>query len=188
MATPVPDPGAMARPLRMVAVGGADGGLLEALGAELDRRLGTRSVAGEPLPLDPEWWDGARGRYRSGPVVDALLRRADGSADRREWWLGIVEGELCSPEYDLVFGEATVGGPCAVVGLGPLRARSADGEPRLWDRLVTEAVHELGHLAGADHCGDPDCVMYPSSDLADTDRKGNSYCGSCLRAVAEYGA
>jgi archaemetzincin len=172
----------------VVSVGGADGGLLEALGVELDRRLGTRSAPGEPLPLDAEWWDGERGRYRSGPIVDALLRRADGSADRREWWLGIVEGELCAPGYDLVFGEATVGGPCAVVGLGPLRARSADGEPRLWDRLVTEAIHELGHLAGADHCGDPDCVMYPSHDLADTDRKGNSYCGSCLRTVAEYGA
>ncbi|MBD0320846.1 MAG: hypothetical protein ICV87_10965 [Gemmatimonadetes bacterium] len=174
------------RRLSIVPVGGADAGLLEALALELDRLLGTVSAPGEPLPLQEEWWDAERGRYRSGPIVDALLARAERSGcDPREcWWLGVAEAELCAHEFDVVFGEATVAGPCAVVGLASLRAPSADGIPALWPRLVTSALHELGHLAGAEHCADPGCVMYPSSHVADTDSKGNSFCASCLRWIA----
>jgi archaemetzincin len=170
------------RRIEIVPVGEADAGLLEALGHELDRRLGTVSAPGERLPLSPEWWDGERGRYLSGPIVDALLERADRSGRdlAGHWWLGVAEAQLCAPEFDVVFGEATVAGPCAVVGLGSLRAPSSEGVPLLWQRLVTSAVHELGHLAGAEHCADPGCVMYPSRDLADTDRKGESFCNTCM--------
>ena len=115
--------------------------------------------------------------------MDALLERADRGAPGG-WWLGVAEAELCAPGFEVVFGEATVAGPCAVVGLATLRARTGDGTPPLWPRLVTTAIHELGHLAGADHCADPACVMYPSRDLVDTDQKGNSFCGSCLRVVS----
>lgn len=174
------------RRLQIVPVGGADAGLLEALALELDRLLGTVSTPGEPLPLRADWWDAERRRYRSGPIVDALLERADRSGcDPREcWFLGVAEAELCAHEFDVVFGEATVAGPCAVVGLASLRAPSADGIPALWPRLVTSALHELGHLAGADHCADPGCVMYPSSHIADTDSKGSSFCGSCAEWIA----
>lgn len=184
------DPSAPPRRLQIVAVGGADAGLLQALATELDQRLGTASTPGEPLPLDNDWWDDERGRYRSSPIVDALLARAERSGcDPRDcWWLGVAEAELCAPGFDVVFGEATVAGPCAVVGLASLRAPSPDGIPALWPRLVTSALHELGHLAGADHCGDPECVMFPSSAIADTDRKGSSFCGSCLHWFAPRGA
>ena len=170
------------RRLEIVPVGGADAGLLLALAGELDGRLGTASVLGAPLALEDEWWDAERGRFLSAPIVDALLERAGPHPDG--WWLGVAEAELCAPGYDIVFGEATVDGPCAVVGLAALRARCGDGPPLLWPRLVTTALHELGHLCGADHCADPGCVMYPSRDLADTDGKGNSFCGSCLRFVS----
>lgn len=171
------------RLLVIVPVGGADEGLLQALADHLGPRLGMECAVGAELPLEEEWWDGDRCRYLSSPIVDALLERADGSGrDPREcWWLGVAEAELCAPEYDVVFGEATVDGPCAVVGLASLRAPSADGVSTLWTRLVTCAVHELGHLAGAEHCANPRCVMYPSRDIADTDGKGNSFCGACFR-------
>ena len=162
-------------------MGGADAGLCLALAGELERRLGTASAVGAPLDLDDAWWDDERGRYLSGPIVDALLDRAekDPCAAGECWWLGVAEAELCAPEYDVVFGEATVAGPCAVVGLGSLRGRSVDGGSMLWTRLLTSALHELGHLAGAEHCADPECVMYPSRDVADTDRKGDGYCAGC---------
>lgn len=167
-------------------MGGADEGLLRALAAELDRRLGTASTVGAPLELEAEWWDDERGRYLSGHIVDALLARAESSGcdPRACWWLGVAEAELCAPGYDLIFGEATVAGPCAVVGLGALRGRSEDGVPMLWSRLVTSALHELGHLAGAEHCADPACVMFPSRNVADTDRKGDAFCPACEGRVA----
>ena len=172
--------------LEIVPVGGADAGLLQALAAELDRRLGTVSELGAPLALDEDWWDAERGRYLSGPIVDTLLVRAKISrCDPHEcWWLGVAEAELCAPGYDVIFGEATVEGPCAVVGLGGLRGRSEDGTSMLWTRLVTSALHELGHLAGAEHCGEPECVMFPSRDIRDTDRKGDAFCAGCHERVS----
>jgi archaemetzincin len=44
---------------------------------------------------------------------------------------------------------------------------------------VKEAVHELGHTLGMEHCPDRSCVMYFSNSLADTDRKGEAYCSRC---------
>jgi archaemetzincin len=47
-------------------------------------------------------------------------------------------------------------------------------------RLLKEAVHELGHTLGLDHCSDPRCVMHFSNKLADTDVKGDAYCDRCV--------
>ncbi|HEY0155515.1 MAG TPA: hypothetical protein VGB92_26195 [Longimicrobium sp.] len=178
------------RLLVIVPVGDADEGLLQALADDLGPRLGLECAVGAGLPLREEWWDGERRRFLSGPIVDALLECADQSGrDPREcWWLGVAEAGLCAPEYDVVFGEATMDGPCAVVGLASLRVPCADGTSALWPRLVTSSVHELGHLAGAEHCANPRCVMYPSRDIADTDGKGNSFCGACFQWDAEHGA
>ncbi|HEX6370515.1 MAG TPA: matrixin family metalloprotease, partial [Longimicrobium sp.] len=49
----------------------------------------------------------------------------------------------------------------------------------LRDRLLTEALHELGHLAGLAHCRRASCVMYPSRHIADSDHKEHAFCAEC---------
>jgi predicted Zn-dependent protease len=39
-------------------------------------------------------------------------------------------------------------------------------------RVLTEAVHELGHTDGLNHRLNPRCVMFFSNPLVDTERKG----------------
>jgi len=46
-------------------------------------------------------------------------------------------------------------------------------------RVVKEAVHELGHTYGLGHCPDAACVMHFSNSLPDTDRKGDRFCPRC---------
>lgn len=67
------------------------------------------------------------------------------------------------------------GTPAAVVQMlaGEFRAR-----------LIKEAVHELGHTLGLEHCADPCCVMHFSNRLADTDLKGDAYCTRCAGRLA----
>jgi archaemetzincin len=50
-------------------------------------------------------------------------------------------------------------------------------------RAVTEAVHELGHVWGLGHCTRRDCVMWFSNTLAETDRKGSTFCERCARQL-----
>ncbi len=177
------DPFSPRRRLELVSAGGASRDLLRWLGDRLERLLPVEPTLGDPLPLADQWRDG-EGAYRSGAVVDALLVRAEARGDPEggAWFLAVAEAELTAPEVGRVFGEATVDGPCAVVGLAALRTPPCD-EVVFRQRLASEAVHELGHLAGAEHCGDAQCVMYPSAHIADTDRKGIRLCRACRETV-----
>ena len=46
-------------------------------------------------------------------------------------------------------------------------------------RVVKEAVHELGHAFGFDHCPMHQCVMHFSNSISDTDAKAKDFCQNC---------
>lgn len=50
-------------------------------------------------------------------------------------------------------------------------------------RVLTEAVHELGHTYGLGHCKNLRCVMFFSNSLVDTDRKGPEFCPDCKKQL-----
>lgn len=167
--------GTPARTLELVPVG-PDAEIPSGLGRALDEVFGTRSRPGSPLPLDAEWRHPERGQWLSTAIVDALLDRHEAQG-AQGWLLGITGADLYVPERTFVFGEATVGGPCALVSTARLR-RGADRRT-LFGRLLTEAVHELGHLRGLPHCEHGACAMSTSAEPADVDGKTAVFCSSC---------
>ncbi len=69
--------------------------------------------------------------------------------------LGVAGVDLFIPVLTYVFGEAQLGGRAAVVSLHRLDEEMYGLPPnpkRLFQRLVTEAVHELGHTYDLVHC------------------------------------
>jgi archaemetzincin len=173
------------RPVELVPAGEVDTALLHALGADLQAALGVQWCVGDALPLREEWRETESGFYRSIHLMHALMDRAaaEDAKRARRWRLAIADAGLCAESVGTVFGEAAVEGCCAVVGLTPLRAGSGADAGVLRDRLLTEAVHELGHLAGVRHCGRASCVMYPSRHIADTDTKERAFCAECRRSL-----
>lgn len=150
---------------------------------QLESLLGLETYAGGEIPLVEDWRDPQSGRYDSNRVVDGLLRelrpRADFEEDpRHPRALAITAVDLFAPGHAYVFGEATVGGPLALVSLARLRSPDRD---MVRSRALKEAVHEIGHLSGIPHCTEPRCVMFPSSDIQDTDAKLERLCAACDR-------
>lgn len=93
--------------------------------------------------------------------------------------LGVTSRDLYVVGLNFVFGLADSPGKAALISLHRLHADTDEATFRA--RMVKEAVHELGHTRGLGHCADPACVMAFSNSLADTDRKGKSFCSRCTQ-------
>jgi archaemetzincin len=87
--------------------------------------------------------------------------------------LGITAFDLYAPRTNYVFGEAQISGPAAIISL--YRLLHSDRGLYL-ERVGKEALHELGHTLGLDHCPDPACVMHFSHTITDTDEKTSNFC------------
>ena len=136
-------------------------------------------VAQHPPSFDPELaFDPSRGQYNSRLLLAQLLREDDRAARI----LGVSSVDLFLPVLSFVFGEAQLDGRAAVVSTyrldNALYGLPANRE-LLYERLLKEAVHELGHTFGLVHCHHAGCVMNASTYAEDIDLKGERFCPRC---------
>ena len=52
-------------------------------------------------------------------------------------------------------------------------------------RVLKEAIHELGHTFNLEHCNNL-CVMRFSNSIKDTDEKPHEFCEQCLQKLNNY--
>jgi archaemetzincin len=129
--------------------------------------------------LDPE-----RRQYWS----TAILQRLANASSPGERVLGVTACDLYVPVLTFVFGEAQLDGNCALVSTARLKEEFYGMPQRkelARERLIKEAVHELGHTFGLRHCRDWRCVMSSSHAVELLDVKEAGFCTACRRTVFE---
>jgi archaemetzincin len=176
------------KPIHLMTLGGnglrAEPGLatLEQLAVGLARVFRTPCQV-RPESIDPVFaLEPGRGQYYS----TAILQRMEQAVDPDVRALGVTSFDLFVPVLTFVFGEAQLEGNCAVVSTARLREEFYGMPPRIdlmRDRLLKEAVHELGHTFGLRHCSDWRCVMASSHAVELLDVKGEEFCPACRREV-----
>ena len=169
--------------LHLLPIGNVDIGLLKDLRPAIEE---TFRVSCKVLPdrLDPEFaYHGERQQYHSSEI----LHRMQSYVQPDSWRvLGVAAVDLYIPILTFVFGEAQMGGPCAVVSLHRLHQEfyglPADAE-MFRQRALKESVHELGHTISLTHCDDYRCAMAPSHAVEWIDLKENTLCTTCQTAL-----
>jgi len=169
--------------VQLLAAGKLDRSLLRSLRTAIPRYL---NVGCEILPIDFDVtpaYHPERQQYHSSEI----LQRMHSLVQPRDWRLvAITEVDLYIPILKYVFGEAQVGGPCALVSYHRLRQEFYGldrDDDLLGERLLKECVHELGHTLGLHHCADYRCAMASAHAVEWIDLREVTLCQACQAQV-----
>jgi archaemetzincin len=171
------------RIVALVPVGRVERGHLESLAQGLAARLRV-ACSISPDGVDAEFaYNPVRGQYHSTEILRRLLQ----DPGPKSWRiLGVTDVDLYIPILTFVFGEAQLGDTGALVSTHRLHPEFY-GMPKdpelLRERLLKEALHELGHTFGLPHCPDYLCVMSAAHSVERIDLKQTGFCAACSGAA-----
>lgn len=172
------------KPLQLLAIGEVADGLLRCLASGMEQAL---RIPCQILPavLDPApAFHAERGQFHSSEILARMQEFAGADCWRL---LGIAEVDLYIPILTFVFGEAQMGGPCALVSAHRLRQEFytlVPDETLLQQRLLKEALHEVGHTCDLTHCTNYACAMASSHAVEWIDLKEAALCPVCRERMA----
>jgi archaemetzincin len=176
--------------VKLVALGDVPDELFEAVasGVELELDVTVERIPGRALPESAYY--APRRRYRAERLLAFLDDELAGEpATTRVLGLTTVDISTTKPPHEDwgVFGLGALGGRSCVVSTHRLGRRSRGAEHRRF-RIVTTAVHEVGHTLGLEHCDEPRCVMRDAEGSIDTVDASTGTLGPACRAALDQRA
>ena len=164
----------------LISIGEVDPKVIDTLKFDLTRVFKKRVLIGKRMTQPDDALNKKRNQYLSTAILKAMIEKKEYATYEKT--LGIIDHDLYVPKLNFVFGEASQ--RVAIISLTRLRYEFYNlpkDQGLFRRRVLTEAVHELGHTYGLKHCGNPHCVMFSSKSLIDTDMKGPAFCERCKK-------
>jgi archaemetzincin len=155
--------------------------LLGFLGIRLEGIYGYPFKIAPPVKVPEFSYSADRDQYSAEVIVENIMEKMPIDAEKL---LCVVDVDLFVHDLNFVFGLAT--GNIALISLARLRPEycgEKKNEYLFRERALKEAIHELGHTFGLQHCHDIRCIMHFSNCLEDTDVKGPDFCELCLAKI-----
>ena len=120
------------------------------------------------LPL--EAYNTTRKQYNASLILSRIEREK-----RADYALILTNSDLYANEMNYIFGEA-IFYSCAVLSIARLKTITL---------IQKEAIHEVGHILGLQHCKLP-CVMTFSNSVYEASKKSDSLCEKCKEKLQRY--
>ena len=122
--------------------------------------------------------DSERDQYYSTAILDRLSELAPPQAIKL---LAVCEVDLFIPILTHVYGEAQLGGKACIISTLRLNEDlpSLNTSRICAQRIIKEAIHELGHTFKLRHCQDTSCGMHYCRTIKDVDHKSHEFCRYC---------
>jgi archaemetzincin len=171
--------------IAIIPIGQIDPELLGVISEALRKAFHCRTETHQEISIPLEAFDTKREQYHSNVTLKKVMSL---KPDRYTRALGIADVDLFVPELNFVFGEADINsGVAAIISLTRLRQEfyGLNSDKNLFYlRSVKEAIHEIGHTYGLGHCQNPQCIMFFSNTIKDTDKKGPGFCNICRKKLS----
>ena len=147
------------------------------------------TIVNNPITqLPTNLFDNIRNQYLSDQLLSWIQHTFQPNHNTKV--LTVCDFDAYFGKYNYCFGEAIIGGRVSAIYLKRLLPPGGTWDKKslnlFQDRIVKEAIHEIGHTFGLRHCSHEFCIMFKSKTISDTDKKNSEFCDSCLNSHTIY--
>ena len=187
----------MKKKIGLVKIGEVDQSILEKLKTNLELSFKEFNISAdllqEIITLENSEYNKSRSQYKAFK----LLNKINSFIQEKQYFrvLGIIDHDIYSNSYFFLLGLAEspkkdrlwqpVGALISITRLREGFYRRPEDEVLFEQRILKEAMHELGHTFSLPHCHKY-CIMRFSNSITDTDNKPSSFCNSCLKNLRRF--